>query len=394
MLGFFKCSVCGQLYNSKEKLDDHTRMRHPKEEKVTAKAAGSSAKATTSTTTKATRKMQHGKVASPSKATGCPFCSKKTFTVKHVVRAHLKKLEDYVDNYVVPKPVVYENELDEDIAYLLGDDNSNDKSARSGHVKFKCPCCDTKQLQSKQALRIHVRSHITKHSGFITCDLCKEVLPGRLSYKRHLKLQHNNSTSGLNFKMNSLSCHQCLQSFKTRSSLSWHMKCKHQISCQLCEETFNKESDFIYHNRQFHQPLCPYCLIIQNKAKTFSNAQLLSRHITQMHLKTDRTDDFIFRCKFCLPSLIFTNGSDFIQHWQKVHSGGLCPVRLCNRCFASPEKLAEHKNKQHNFSYPCGKCSQSFPSYPKFLHHKLNYHGKNATKIRLEKLCQCKSEPV
>lgn len=106
-------------------------------------------------------------------------------------------------------------------------------------------------------------------------------------------------------------CSSCDRDFPSQSSLTQHLKTSSRHAwCDRCQKSFN------------------------------------STLAKQQHLK-DSSNHYI--CRHCLDQPDFWSRTDLVRHLEKVHD---CCV-VCDKLFASPQRLIDHDVAKHNMCMTC-----------------------------------------
>lgn len=84
-----------------------------------------------------------------------------------------------------------------------------------------------------------------------------------------------------------LPCTLCDKFYRTKESLSNHIKCMHsEVQCPECGETFSNSGKLKRHQRGKHQNLKFRC-VVPNCFKEYMNKQKISEHFAQRHIDID-----------------------------------------------------------------------------------------------------------
>jgi KRAB domain-containing zinc finger protein len=168
-------------------------------------------------------------------------------------------------------------------------------------------------------------------------DGCEKLFKTNFELKIHEK-SHSN--------VKDFVCAYCKLQYKTKSTLSIHVKRKHQNSdkeelypCEECGSTFRLRVDLKTHISNVHKAkimpknTCTLC------SKSFSLKAHLQEHIL-IH-----TGEKPYKCEHC--SAEFRTNSNLKKHL-KVHTGvkdNVCTI--CNTAFRRSDHLKNHVSKHH-----------------------------------------------
>ena len=161
---------------------------------------------------------------------------------------------------------------------------------------FQCDIC-LKTFSSSNGFSLHKRfvHGITKSRQ---CEICKKEFSSQNSLSRHIKNIHRK-------REQSLKCSICSQMFNNSDSITKHIKSVHKIVIPFqSPTTFSSTRLALFSNiKENHKLQCATC------SKEFAQPNLLSRHITETHVKP-------YRCKFCFQE--FGHPGSLSTH-EKIH---------------------------------------------------------------------------
>uniref|UniRef100_A0A8D8XMM9 Zinc finger protein 845 n=1 Tax=Cacopsylla melanoneura TaxID=428564 RepID=A0A8D8XMM9_9HEMI len=247
-----------------------------------------------------------------------------------------------------------------------------------GHVKFKCPHCDT-EVGKFVTLKEHIASY---HSGKkeFTCVVCGASYALSKRLREHCLRKHT-----VFVKPPILSDSEQLVSIEiTKSSTEvldeqGHVKYK----CDTCDKTFAMYSGLMRHTQSHScSTSCSYC------KETFSDKKHLSRHCKTVHGIQKRSDVIAemkleygitidgmtsYKCPHC-PSLFPRFFS--LQKHLKSHSGVRAfTCTVCNKAFALQEHLTRHSNIHTGRGYQCNVCGRLMSDRTNLKVHMRNHTG-------------------
>lgn len=269
--------------------------------------------------------------------------------------------------------------------------------------ELNIPCfCGVVIKSRKRYLQHHLRMHgggKEKRKSCLTCKIEFEC--------NRDKMAHDQKVHGIDFKHE---CEHCHRKFFRSDYLSYHLescgktptvRMKHQtvFACGVCNFTFLREDTFQKHLETAHQGIevthenleiiqsgkpktseeaekyksrrsggdfkCTHC------PKSFVNAQVLHRHVKQIHERV------VMKCDHC--DEVFVHETTRQTHMVKEH--GVPRAFNCKICSYACDKrnrfqahMAKHQNPNQKFSCPI--CEQEFNSFDTMQLHRSRHKMK------------------
>ena len=131
----------------------------------------------------------------------------------------------------------------------------------------KCYVCD-KSYADRYSLRYHLRTHGIGRQ--IRCEYCNKSFSKPSRLEAHVRAQHDN--------IRDFDCLQCGKKFKTRVHLRNHLT-RHSgerpFACDVCSDRFRHKASLVAHMRS-HEGSRPYCC--ETCGKTFREPSTLKAH--------------------------------------------------------------------------------------------------------------------
>ena len=159
---------------------------------------------------------------------------------------------------------------------------------------FLCDIC-TKTYRNVSSLKRHMKIH-GNENDHVKCKRCLKTFTRADSIVRHMKSNHSQSKGVL-------LCPHCGTEFKTRNSLSNHIRYKHRESagekCEQCQKTFRDSCDLQKHKRAIH------------------DKPDLSKNNVRSRKKSNKSGNSV-RCSDC--DKTFKNRTCMKRHQGKIHN--------------------------------------------------------------------------
>jgi hypothetical protein len=186
------------------------------------------------------------------------------------------------------------------------------------------------------------------------CDVCKEDIISFGCLETHYKKQHP--------EYKPYSCKKCNTRFKSKSSISRHVKNKHsenpkRYKCTICSKVYTQKNNLDSHIASVHEKTDKYiCNICK---KVYYRKGDLTQHIKYVHDAIKNIE-----CELC--NDMFTQEKLLKLHIKRVHDKTKdCKCKICEEYFytksdARRHEISEHwtseKRKQHNIAGWCKNC--------------------------------------
>ena len=185
-----------------------------------------------------------------------------------------------------------------------------------------------------------------------SCHICNRIFNSKQTKDKHVKPQHGNET-----KLGYV-CKNCDDLFQSKAALEYHEHVKHKeeiesFSCTDCTESFKTMHSVNVHKRSVHNRRDFYCRKCSFKFKLHSH---LLRHYRTVH-------DFDMKK--------FTNSE--ISAEQTIYS---CTV--CDFTTSYKQNLAIHMKSKHSDlknDFHCDQCGSNFTVKTSLTRHILKVHG-------------------
>ena len=325
------CEKCGQIFESKLSLDEHTNTKCTdivnndiKVDDFSVQSANvNDAISQVTNDMKKTEKQMSKKRLN---VTGCFTCQKccKVFTKKASLYAHKRKVK------------------------------CEHKMKIHGHrtrYAGKCKLCPLK-IGKGSMYRHLVTAHYNERDNPIykemidstrekhVCPYCGQEFSSKPVYQSHCQSQHKDFIVQ---KAELEMCVTCGKGFTDKKHLKEHTKHVHEkdpVMCVECDKTFQHRRSFISHVRKVHditEEKCPECdKVLKNKIR-------LVGHMRRVHIKDK---DLHNKCNECPKA--FYEKNMLLAHISKVHKQ-IRPYccEMCKYKASSPFNLNLHRAKMH-----------------------------------------------
>ncbi|XP_048482301.1 zinc finger protein 879 [Plutella xylostella] len=150
--------------------------------------------------------------------------------------------------------------------------------ARATHA---CPHCG-KLFQWKGNLLRHMKSHVAKAAGELSCEPCGRSFASIATYNQHMRVSRKHVSEN-DFKYE---CNECGKKFANKIRLKDHVDWEHlknyNHNCSICQKVFKSHTSLylhrqVVHGKEHRDHLCDHC------GKSFPNNAKLRAHVTALH---------------------------------------------------------------------------------------------------------------
>ena len=168
-----------------------------------------------------------------------------------------------------------------------------------------------------------------------SCHLCGQVFRSKNSVTKHIKTVHEGRKD--------YNCHLCNTDFTSESNLKSHIKNIHEgqrnYKCEKCNKDFFSLSHLKYHRETVHEGRKDFkCHICH---KDFYQKSYLKLHIKLVH--EGRKD---YQCNECEKA--FKQNGDLNRHIKAVHEGNKdFKCHLCNKAYSTKSNVRKHIKNVH-----------------------------------------------
>lgn len=261
-----------------------------------------------------------------------------------------------------------------------------EKHLKTHRIDFKCHLCNEFN-DNNTALLKH---QFTYHWEKFMCSFCTTAYFTMSALADHLREEHQDR------KTNSSQCQVCGIEISRYSELWTHIERIHKMICHECLESFSSRTELIQHLFEQHHPehieadegaqnqglrsffgRCNQCQYVS------SSKVLLLKHFGKVHRDSDL--DIEIKCRDC--EEFFKTSDEVTQHWKGAHQASFLKTIygrccLCSQSSSTRGSLIRHFEAKHprlelDVEIKCKECDEFFKTQYEIRQHSKVTHAES-----------------